>query len=185
MSVLLWAVLALLAGLVALTLSARRALRPRAPLVLPPGETFPATLLQRRARVTLLTGLVLALAAGVVIVRGGVETFYEQEAVRIPVTLLLLAALVVFAGFGMRAAAWARQPDGPLDERDLAILEKAPALEGLPMILTLVLWVVGLQQTYWEQGAVPLVYLYLIFWSVLLVKALALPVGVLVGYRRS
>ena len=104
---------------------------------------------------------------------------------RIPVTLLLLAALVVFAGFGMRAAAWARQPDGPLDERDLAILEKAPALEGLPMILTLVLWVVGLQQTYWDQGAVPLVYLYLIFWSVLLVKALALPVGVLVGYRRS
>jgi ABC-type proline/glycine betaine transport system permease subunit len=53
------------------------------------------------------------------------------------------------------------------------------------MILTLALWVVGLQQTYWEQGGVPLVHLYLVFWSVLLVKAMALPVGVLVGYRRS
>ena len=75
MSVLLWAVLALLAGLVALTLNARRALRPRAPLALPPGETLPATLLQRRARVSLVTGLALGLAAGGVILRGGVDTF--------------------------------------------------------------------------------------------------------------
>jgi hypothetical protein len=53
------------------------------------------------------------------------------------------------------------------------------------MLVTLALWVVGLQQAFWGVDAVPIVYLYLVFWSVPMVKALALPVGVLMGYRRS
>ena len=53
------------------------------------------------------------------------------------------------------------------------------------MMVTLALWVVGLQQTYWSAGAVPLVWLYLMMWSLLLLKGLVLPMGVLLGYRRS
>jgi hypothetical protein len=53
------------------------------------------------------------------------------------------------------------------------------------MAVTLALWVVGLQQAFWGVGAVPMVYLYLIFWSMLIVKSLALPLGVAIGYRRS
>jgi hypothetical protein len=185
MSVILWAVLALLAGLAALALGARRVISSPTRPPLPPGEVLAPTILERTARLALGLGLIFVLAAGALVVWTGAETFYRQESVRIPVTVLLVVALVVFSMFAMRAASWARQPDGPLDERDRAILEHAPAIEGLPMIITLALWVVGLQQTFWGQGAVPLVYLYLVFWSMLLVKAMALPVGVLVGYRRS
>ena len=60
-----------------------------------------------------------------------------------------------------------------------------PLAEGGPMIVTLAAWLIGLQEVFWAVGQVPAVYLYLIFWSVLLVKGLALPVGILVGFRRS
>jgi hypothetical protein len=185
MTVILWAVLALAAGLAALALGARRTLVRRPPLALPPGESLPLTGLERLARRALGLGFLLVVVAAGVILRAGVQRFYEDDAIRITVTLLLVAALVVLAGFGLRAASWAKQSYGPLDERDRAIFEQAPAIEGGPMIVTLALWVVGLQQTFWSAGAVPLVYLYLVFWSMLMVKALALPVGVLIGYRRS
>jgi hypothetical protein len=185
MTVILWAVLALVAGLAALALGARRIALRRPPLELAPGESFPPTQLERLARQTLGWGLVPVILAGAIVIWAGAERFYQDDTIRVAVTLLLMAALLVLAGFGFRASHWARQRTGPLDERDRAILEQAPAIEGGPMIVTLALWVVGLQQTFWSAGAVPLVYLYLVFWSVLMVKALALPVGVLIGYRRS
>lgn len=185
MTVILWAILALAAGLAALALGARRIAVRRPPLELSPGESLPRTPLERLARQILMLGLLLVILAGAIVVWAGAERFYQDDTIRITVTLLLMAALLVVAGFAFRASHWARQRTGPLDERDRAILEHAPAIEGGPMIVALALWVVGLQQTFWGAGAVPLVYLYLVFWSVLMVKAMALPVGVLIGYRRS
>ena len=185
MSVILWTVLALGAGAAAVAIGARRLLVRPPPLELPPGEELGPTVLERLARRSLALGLVLVVAAGGIVAWAGPAAFYEQDSVRIAVTLLLLAALLVLAGFAFRASAWTRRSDGPLDERDRAILDKAPSLEGGPMTVTLALWVVGLQQAFWGVGAVPVVYLYLIFWSMLIVKSLALPLGVLIGYRRS
>lgn len=182
MSIVLWAVLALLVGLVALVLGARRL---AAVTQAAPGEPLPPTRLQLLARWTLIVGLAVVVVAAGVVAWFGPDRFYEAARVRIPVTVLLLLALVVFAAFALQAARWASQAGGPLDERDRAIFEKAPTLEGTPMIIVLAIWLVGLQETFWSAGAVPLVYLYLVFWSLLLVKAMALPIGVLIGYRRS
>jgi hypothetical protein len=185
MSIILWITLALVGGLAAVALSARRTLVRPAPLELEPGETLAPTALQRLARLTLGVGVVpLAIAWGMVAVMG-VDRFYRQDTIRVTVTLLLMAALLILAGFSFRAHAWGKIADGPLDERDQEILAKAPMFEGGPMLVTLAFWVVGLQQTFWTAGAVPLAYLYLVFWSMLMVKALALPIGVLIGYRRS
>jgi hypothetical protein len=185
MSVILWAVAALLGGFLALAIGARRVQRASPVPELPPGETLPPTVLQRLARGTVAVGLIVALAAGAIIAWAGPRTFYEDDTTRGAVTLLLLLSLIILASFSFRAGAWMRQSTGPLDERDRAILEKAPAIEGTPMLITLVLWTIGLQEAFWSAGSVPLVYLNLVFWSVLVVKALALPVGVLIGYRRS
>ena len=185
MAVILFALLALGAGAAFIAFGARRTLARRPPLELPPGETLPPTVLQRLAVRALALGAALVIAAGAIVVWAGPATFYARDSVRLTVTLLLLAALLVLAGFALRAFAWARQPASPLDERDRGILERAPKLEGGPMLVTLAIWVVGLQETFWSAGAVPLVYLYLVFWSLLMVKALALPIGVLIGYRRS
>ena len=185
MSVILWAILALGAGAAAVAFGTRRTLVRPPPLELPPGEELAPTVLQRLARRSLAWGCALVVAAGGIVVWAGPAAFYRRDAVRIAVTLLLLAALVVLAGFAFQASAWSRRSDGPLDERDRTILDKAPSLEGGPMLVTLALWVVGLQQAFWGAGAVPMVYLYLLFWSVLMVKSLTLPLGVLIGYRRS
>lgn len=185
MSAILWAILAIAAGLGFVAVSARRALRLPPRPDLPPGETLPATVLQRLARRSLVVGMLLIAVAVAAVLRAGVDTFYHDDATRVTVTLLMLAALVVLAGFGMRAQGLARKPGSPLDERDVAILDRAPLLEGTAMMVTLALWVVGLQQTFWSAGAVPLVWLYLVMWSMLLLKALVLPMGVLLGYRRS
>lgn len=185
MSVILWAILAVVAGLGFVAVSARRALRLPPPPDLAPGETLPPTVLQRLARRSLAIGLLLVAVAVAAVLRAGADTFYQDDATRLTVTLLMLAALVVLAGFGMRAQGLARKPRSPLDERDVSILDRAPLLEGNAMMVTLALWVVGLQQTFWSAGAVPLVWLYLMMWSLLLLKALVLPMGVLLGYRRS
>lgn len=187
MWIILWAVAALVAGMLALAIVTQRELRARPTLELPPGESLGSTRLQRLARRYLWLGVVPVALAAAIVVWAGPQTFYERDAVRIGVSLLLLSGLFVLAGFAFQASAWSRRRagGGPLDERDREILEKAPKVEGGPMLVTLALWVVGLQQAFWSAGAVPLVYLYLIFWSLLMVKALALPIGVLIGYHRS
>lgn len=185
MSVILWALLALLAGLLFLGAESRRVLRPRAPLDLPAGESLPPTALQVLARRAILLGVVPILAAAGLVLWAGPDGFYDNDRLRITVTLLLVVALLVLSGFALLVGGWVRRGAGPLDERDRDIFGKAPLLEGAPMLVTLAVWVVGLQEAFWSEGAVPLVYLYLIFWSMLVVKSLALPIGVLAGYRRG
>lgn len=185
MSIVLWAVLALVAGLLVIAVESRRVLRPRQPLDLPPGETLPPTALQVMARRAIALGLLPIAAAAGLVAWAGVDRFYDDDPLRLTVTLLLLAALLVLAGFAMLVGGWVRRGAGPLDERDRDLFAKAPGLEGVPMLVTLAVWVVGLQEAFWREGAVPLVYLYLVFWSMILVKSLALPIGVLAGYRRS
>jgi len=43
----------------------------------------------------------------------------------------------------------------------------------------------GLVEHFHSAGAVPLFYMYLIFWSCLIVNLMALPIGILIGYRRQ
>ena len=74
---------------------------------------------------------------------------------------------------------------GGLDERDRRIVDRAPAFQGLLMILVLAAWVLGLGEAYHDPGAVPVVYLNLIFGSTLLMHALGMSLGIIVGYRRS
>ena len=72
--------------------------------------------------------------------------------------------------------------DRALDERDLAILARAPTIQPMAMILTLVAWMITLAERFRDQGAVPVVYLYLIFGSIMLVYMISQPLGVLLGY---
>jgi hypothetical protein len=52
-------------------------------------------------------------------------------------------------------------------------------------VVSVAAWSIILTEAYWEAGQVPVAFLTLIFWSCLLVSTMALPVGVLIGYRRS
>jgi high-affinity Fe2+/Pb2+ permease len=183
MPVILWGVLAVAAGFAALWIFARTVRRRSPPL--PADVELPATPLQKVARWSVGAGLVLALAAAALVVVNGPRTWYEDDTIRLTFTFLVLAALGVVSAATVWLSAQARRRDGLLDERDKAILDRAPAMQGPAMLVTLAIWMVGLVEHFHGAGAVPTYYLYLVFWSCLLVNLLGLPVGVLVGYRRS
>lgn len=183
MSIILWGILALVAGLLALWFVGRLA-RPSGP-PLPPDAELSATPLQRIAWWSIGLGGLFTAAAVVLVLAKGAEATYESDALRITFTLLLLAVIGVVSMTAFWARAHVRREDGSLDERDKAILGRAPAVQAGAMLVTLAIWTVGLTEHFHEAGAVPLFYLYLVFWSCVVVDLLGLPVGVLLGYRKG
>jgi len=185
MKLIFWSILALGAAFGVLYVVVRRAQRGLPPLVLPPGEAMPTTALQRLAWQAVVAILLLTLAAAVIVSYNGVAIAWDDDTVRLSATGLLLAALAVFTYYLSRVRLWIIRDDGTLDERDRAILASAPAGQAPAMMLTLAAWMIGLIEAYHASHLVPSAYLYLIFWSILMVSILALLSGVVIGYRRS
>lgn len=124
------------------------------------------------------------MAAGIVATYGP-HVFWNDDRVRLTVTGLLLAALGVFAFVSARAGLWIAKDDGHLDERDRAILAGASAGQAGAILVTLAVWAIALTETYHSAGSIPVVFLYLIFWSCLTMSFLAWFGGIVIGYRRS
>jgi hypothetical protein len=137
--------------------------------------------LQKRALYSLIIGLVLAIALIVVfIVKGDVATFDEDLGFRLIVYALWvgvpLAYLIV-----MKLTL--RKPE-QVDERDRMIMEKAPKVQWLAVVFTLVAWVIVLTEVFWDKGQVPVIYLTLIMISTLIISTIAQSTGILIGYWR-
>ena len=143
------------------------------------------TALQRRALVSLVVGLAWTATLVVLFVsRGGIETFTNDDSTRVLLSVLFVLMLLFSGFFGVP---WKvrKGPGGDVDERDLAILERAPHVQLVAIMLTLAGWVIGLTEHYWEQGAVPVVWPNLMMYSALIASTLGQSLGVLIGYRRS
>lgn len=185
MPALLWIILALGAAAVASHIVIRRAQHVLPPVVLPAGETMPTTALQRLAWQCLAPTLVLTLAAAAVVAYHGASVAWDVDRVRLTATGLLLAALGAYTYFITRVRMWLIRDDGTLDERDRAILAAAPAGQAPAMMVTLAIWMIALVERFQATHLVPSAFLYLIFWSLLMVSVLVSLAGVVIGYRRS
>jgi hypothetical protein len=185
MFVILWAVLAIgLVGIVVLVASYRA--RPAIPpLHLPPGEKLPGTPLQRLVRWSLALGLLPLVAAVAVVASVGPVAYDEDDTLRLLGTVLLIASMAVLVVPMIVAGAWASRSDGRLDERDRAILSHAPTGQAAAMLVVLAVWIIALQESYRGAPGIPEAYLYLIFWSCLLVSLLVSNASILLAYRRS
>ncbi len=183
MSILGWGIAAVVAGIGVIAIGVRviAAKHPGPPL----DEPLPATILQRTARRGLLIGGLLSLGLVALVLYAGPQRVIEDAPVRIGFTVLLVLILVVFAWLTLRVMSWVRREDGTLDERDRAILNGSQGLRSVAILMTLVVWMIGLQESFWSQGAVPIYYLNLVFWSCLVVSLLAFPLGILAGYWRQ
>jgi len=183
MSPMLWGIAALITALAAAAAATwiftRRAPGPAL------DEDLPATPLQRLARRSLGLGLALGAAAAALVVALGPERLFAETPFRLGFTALVLAVLGVLAFLSVRAWTWARREDGTLDERDRGILGSAHSVQAAAMLVTLAAWMIGLQETYREAGAIPVAWLMLVFWSCVVANVLALPLGILLGYRRG
>jgi len=183
MSPLPWGIAALIAGLAFAAVTAwflaRRGPRPAL------DEELPATPLQRMARWGLALGAVLAAAAAALVARLGPERLFDETPARLGFTALVLCVLGVLVVLSVRAWAWTRREDGTLDERDRGILGGAYSVQAVAVLVTVAIWMVGLQESFHEAGAVPVAWLNLVFWSCVVASVLAFPLGILLGYRRS
>jgi hypothetical protein len=131
-----------------------------------------------------LAGLVLIAAAVWLLVSHGPETVMADDALRLQFTGIVLAGVGLFGVLSAYVPALMRRR-AKLDERDLAILSRAPFLQGALMLITLAAWTIGLQETFRGRPGVPVAYLHLMFWSCLAANMIAWPLGILIGYRRS
>ncbi len=185
MHVILWTVFALGLVFIAVLAAARYSRTIAPPLVMPPGESFPTTPMQRRVQWALVLGLPPMLAAGALVVWIGPTVYDADDAVRLLVTGLMVASLLVLAAPGLLVGVWSSRAGERLDERDRAILARAPAGQAAAIVVLLAVWTIALTESFRGEPGIPGVYLNLIFWSCLLVGQLASCVSILIGYRRA
>ena len=137
--------------------------------------------LQKRALYSLGIGVVLAIALIMVfILKGDVTTFDEDQGfglivyalwIGVPLAYLIIVNLTL------------RKPE-QIDERDRLIMAKAPRVQYLSVLFSLVAWVIVLTELYWDKGQVPVIYLTLIMISTLIISTIAQSAGILIGYWR-
>jgi len=182
---LLWIVAALLfAGLIIFvsSLATRRHLPP---VELADGETLPKTALQQRAARTLAGVAVLTAAAAGCVVFFGPQVWWDDAAVRLTVTFLLLAALVVYLVFTVGVRALEVKGDGRFDERDGAIMSRSCAGVGGAMLVVIAVWMIALVEAHIETRLIPSYFLYLLFWSCVMTNVIASLAGILLAYRQA
>lgn len=137
--------------------------------------------LQRRALYGLILGLVWAVAIiAVFILKGGANTFNEDQGFRLIIDGLWIGGLVAYLVLFETVF---RKP-GQIDERDRLIMDRTPKSQWLAVIISLVAWVIALSESYHNEGQIPVIFLYLIFMSILIVSTIAQSIGILIGYWR-
>jgi hypothetical protein len=135
--------------------------------------------LQKRAFYGLLFGVVWAIAIiAVFILKGGAAAFNEDDNFRLTMDGIWIGGLVVYLALLYPVL----RKRNLVDERDKLIYDRSPRTQWMAVIFALVAWVIGLAEGYHTQGQVPVVFLYLMFFSVLIVSAIAQCIGILLGY---
>ena len=137
--------------------------------------------LQKRAWLGLGIGVVTSAAILVVLIIKGATSFYDDNAMRWLITGLVVGMLVAWAV--ILAPSISGRGKALYDERDKAIIRRAQQVQLWGVIGLMVAWTIALTEVYWDQGQIPIVFPYLIFWSVMMVNMLSQSIGILIGYR--
>ena len=137
--------------------------------------------LQKRALYSLGTGIILAIVLIMVfILKGDVTTFDEDLGFRLIVYALWVGVPLAYL---IVVNLTLRKPE-QIDERDRLIMAKAPRVQYLAVLFSLVAWTIALTEVFWDQGQVPVIYLTLIMISTLIISTIAQSAGILIGYWR-
>ncbi len=143
------------------------------------------TPLQKRAWLGLGVGVGMSLAILSVFIARGVASFDDDLVMRAIAYVLCVGGLLVYA---ITLRIKRRKPGRPevlLDERDEKIIKRATMVQLWAVLLSLFIWAIALTEAYWSQKSIPIVFVYLIAISGLIVNILAQAIGILIGYWRS
>jgi len=142
------------------------------------------TPLQKRAWLGLGVGVGMSLAIAAVFIARGVTYFDDDTVMRAIAYVLCVGGLLVYA---ITLRIKRRKPGRSevlIDERDEKIVKRATMVQLWAVLLSLFIWAIALTEAYWSQKSVPIVFVYLIAMSGLIVSIVAQAVGILIGYRR-
>ena len=135
--------------------------------------------LQKRAWYGLIVCILWIIALVVTFIsKGGIDTFVVDQGFRIIIDVLWVGGLVA----NLIIVNLALRRPGLVDERDRLIMDRAPRIQWLAVVFSLVVWTIALTEVYWDAGQIPVIFLYLIFMSILIVSTLAQSAGILIGY---
>ena len=141
--------------------------------------------LQKRALYGLGIGVVWAIAIIVVfMVKGGVDAYAGDRAMRAILTALFIGGLIAYPAMVFTPRRKRRQMEAAMDERDRAIMGRAPVVQLWAVFISLAVWTIALTEIYWDQGQIPVIFPYLTFMSLFIVNVLSQSIGILVGYWR-
>ncbi len=132
-----------------------------------------------------LVGFIIAVVTlGVImgiLMKSGAMAYWEDDDLRLIVVGIFLAGLVghvTVTGLLMAKAEF----QGKIDERDQAVMARAPAAQSALVLIGLAIWTTYLTREFRAEGAIPVVYMYLIFGSVILLVLMGQSLGILLGY---
>jgi hypothetical protein len=149
--------------------------------ILPEKEVKSVAPLQKRALYSLVIGIALTIALIVFfIARGGAAAFDEDQKFRLVVYAFWVGVPLVYL---ILVKLTLRKPE-QVDERDRLVIDRSVRTQWLAVIFSLAAWTVTLTELYWAQRQVPLVFLNIMFISILIISTLAQSLGILIGYWR-
>jgi hypothetical protein len=128
----------------------------------------------------LIISVAVAVISGILFTQGA-AAYWENDDLRLLVVGIFLAGLLAYV-FVVPVMLASDEQRGRLDERDLSILRRSATGQTTTVILTMAAWLTVLPRMFHSEGAVPVVYLYLMFGSVFFGMMLGQALGILVGY---
>ncbi|MDH3819902.1 MAG: hypothetical protein OEU59_02170 [Gammaproteobacteria bacterium] len=141
----------------------------------------PLTRLQRNAWLGVAVGVAALGTIAVLITIYGVAEYWNNDSFRLAILGLFIGALVVCAVL-LSASAAARKKTSRFDERDRLVLAQAGTYQIGFVLISLAIWLVALGERFHAEGAVPMVYLYLMFGSIVMISFIGQAAGILLGY---
>ena len=141
----------------------------------------PLTLLQRNAWLGVAVGVAALGTIAALINTYGVAEYWNNDSFRLAIVGLYIGALVVCAVL-LSASTAARKKTPRFDERDRQVLSQAGNYQIGFVLVSLAIWLVTLGERFHAEGAVPMVYLYLMFGSIVMISFIGQAVGILISY---
>ncbi|MBN2099814.1 MAG: hypothetical protein JW753_09495 [Dehalococcoidia bacterium] len=140
---------------------------------------------QKRAWYGLAIGIIWSLAMVAIFVVKGATAFDEDAGMRFTVYGLFIAGVLAYVAM-LYVTGWRMRKEGVLvDERDRLILRKVPVYQMFAVLWTLAGWAIALSEVYHEQGQVPVVFTWLMFYSAIIVNIVFASAGTLIAYWRA
>ena len=140
---------------------------------------------QKRAWYGLAIGIIWTLAMVALFVIKGATAFDEDTGMRFTAYAMFAAGVLAYVAM-LYITGWRMRRQGVImDERDRMILRKVPVYQMFAVLWTLAGWAIALSEVYHDEGQIPVVFTWLMFYSAIIVNIVFASAGTLIAYWRA